>query len=84
MDEWPTDSALGSSVEAVYLGEVDPAVVYPATDSLAWLYVLVVAGGAVVLIAGVWTGLSLIRAERGFARRSRGYEPRRAKHEPGP
>lgn len=81
INEWPADLPLGESVDALYLGETDPAVVYPADGSLAWLYVLVLAGVAVLLLVGVKVAIDEVREGRRLARRSAGYEPRRLKHE---
>jgi hypothetical protein len=82
MDEWPPDLPLGSSVDARYLSETDPAVVYPAGESFMWLYMLVVAGFAVLLVLGAGVAIGEFRDDRRLARRSEGYEPRRVEIEP--
>lgn len=77
MEDWPVNVPLGTSVDARYLGETSPAVVYAAGESFAWLYGLVVAGVAVVLVFVSRVALGEIRDDRREARRTEGYEPRR-------
>lgn len=84
MDEWPSGLPLGESVDALYLGEADPAVVYPADGSLAWLHILVLAGAAVLLLWGTKAAIDEVREGRRLAQRSVGYEPQRVKHELDP
>ena len=84
MDEWPADKPLGASVPALYLGETDPAVVYPAEESLAWLYILATAGLVLLFVRGAYAAIKELREDRRRARRMLGYEPRRVKHELDP
>lgn len=75
MDEWPADLPLGSVVPALYLGETDPLVVYPADGSVEWLLILLTAAGWLV-VAGI--GLHAVVLEHRATRRSANYRPRRA------
>jgi hypothetical protein len=75
MDEWPTELPLGSTVPAVYLGQTDPAVVYPADGSIAWVHIVLTIAGA-VLAAGI--GIRAEVLEHRADRRAVGYRARRA------
>lgn len=70
----PSDARVGEVVPAIYLGETDPASVYPADEDFTWLYVLALAG---LVPAAVLVALGL-RAERRRDARVRGAVPRRA------
>jgi hypothetical protein len=75
MDEWPPDLPLGSVMPALYFGETDPPVVYPADGSTEWMLILLAAPGGLVIAAIVLRSVVL---EQHAARRSANYRPRRA------
>lgn len=64
MDLAPYNISVGDVVPATYLGETDPASVYPADENFTWLYVLALTG-----LVPPWSSPPCAYALRGVTKR---------------